>query len=599
MTGPEGDLSVSFVETSVADQSPEDIALSAWKLLDPGFESAVLRSVSVPPQDGWDEMHQVVYVVPASESRMELAVLQRLGSRAFVNLVRGSNAAMGRRGAQINEIVKSWRPEGLHEVRLQDVAAPWTVQVAEEWKAFILSAMERMNVPGVSVAVVQNGTVVFAEGFGVREVGKADPVTPGTRFMIGSTTKPLTTLLMAKLVEQGKVEWSTPVVELLPEFALADPSVTARLELRHTASASTGMPRQDVEWLFRYTGVTPEDRIAQMKTMRPTTGFGETFQYSNYLVAAGGYAAGCAFHRGVPLEDAYREAMTELIFEPLGMRDSFVRQTDAVQGEHAKPHAASFEGDTRAIPLQMEKSVESMAPAGGVWSTALDLAQYLKMELALGHLPGGEKYLTEQTLLERRQKGVKIDGTSSYGLGLMISEESGLKIVHHGGNTLGFSSDLFFLPDSGVGVAVLTNQYAANAFVMAVRQKLFELLYGAPQKAQQMVDSAVKLMADGLALLREKVTADAEGIAWAGDVVGRYHCAELGSAEISMQGARCFIQFEEWGGGLGFEEQPGGDRLLRVLSPPWRGALRLLVQAGGKELILDQAQNKYLFVRQA
>jgi len=128
----------------------------------------------------------------------------------------------------------------------------------------------------------------FAAPTLVRSLDRPEPVTLQTRFMIGSVTKALTTFLMARLMDQKRLSWSTPIVDLLKGFALADPEITQRLQMRHTASASTGMPRQDYEFIFRYSGITPEEPMAQMKAMRPTTGFGETFQYSNLLVAAGG-----------------------------------------------------------------------------------------------------------------------------------------------------------------------------------------------------------------------------------------------------------------------------------------------------------------------
>ena len=166
---------------------------------------------------------------------------------------------------------------------------------AAELDDFVRQAMEALLIPGVSIAMVQAGRLVYSGGFGIRKIGGSEAVTPSTRFRIGSTTKPLTSLLMARLIDQGRFAWSTPVCGLLPDFALADPEITRKLEMRHTMCACTGMPRRDVDFLFRFRGVSPEQRLAEMKTMRPTTAFGEVFQYSNLLVAAGGYAAARAY----------------------------------------------------------------------------------------------------------------------------------------------------------------------------------------------------------------------------------------------------------------------------------------------------------------
>ncbi len=597
LVGPEGDLRITFVELAFG-ANIQETALAAWRIIDPAFDSQVAREVAVPPQGGWEEMHQIIYQVPAKDTRMEVAIVRKLASRAFVNLVRGTTAGISRRGAQFAEAVSSWKPAGYREVSLKETAAsPWTDEKSAKLKAFVLAAMKATQVPGVSIAIVQGGRIAFAEGMGTRAVGEDGPVTARTRFMIGSSTKPLTSLLMARLVDRQKAEWSTPVCDLLPGFRLADPEITGRLTLRHTVSASTGMPRQDSEMIFRYSGMTPESRIAEMKTMRPTTGFGETFQYSNLLVAAGGYAAARAYTADGDLQDAFERAIGALVFGPLAMNDTVLRQEDAVSGEAARPHALNFEGGVSTIPLSMEKFAYGVAPAGAAWSTAPDMARYLLLELGKGKMPDGERPIGEEALLERRKKGIKIGDKSWYGLGLIVSDESGLEVIHHGGNTLGFSADLFFLPERDLGVVVLTNLYAALGFLGAVRQKIFELAFGAEAKAEKTIAAAAQIDRDGVALLRQKVTTDPAAMTWVDDLAGKYHCPELGSATLTKREDGFRMEFEEWGSAVGGEIQPGGDRLLRLLSPPWRGAMKLLANMEAKTLSLDQGQQKYLFQR--
>jgi len=598
LTGPEGDIEIAFVELEPA-ANIQETALAAWRAIDPQFASKVIREAALPPQGAWEEMHQVVYEVPPNLGRVESAVLRRFRSRAFVNLVRGTTAGMSRRGAQLFEAMNSWKPAGYQEISLKDRAAsPWTEEHSAKLKQFVLSAMETMQVPGVSVAIVQGGRMVWAEGFGKREIREPSPVTPQTRFMIGSTTKALTSLLMARLIDQGKAAWSTPVCDLLPDFALADAEITGRLTLAHTVSASTGMPRQDSEIIFQHSGITPEQRLAQMKTMRPTTGFGETFQYSNLLVAAGGYAAARAFCPAGPLEEAFGRALEELVFRPLGMKDSCLRQEDALQAEAALPHAINFDGGVSRLPLSMERFAYSVAPAGAAWSTAPDLARYLMLELGKGRMPEGERIVSEEALLERRKKGVKIDDHASYGLGLMVSDQSGLRVIHHGGNTLGFSADLFFVPERDLGVVALTNLYAAVGFLGAFRQKIFELAFGGEPKAGKTIAMSEKLDREGVALLKQKVAVDPASMEWVSELTGRYRSAELGSATLTKRDDGFWMQFEDWGSTVGSEIR-SGDRLLRLLSPPWRGVLKVLVDVDAKALLLDQGQSKYLFRREA
>ncbi len=592
----EGDLHVSFVELE-SEGTVQATALAAWRKLDPDFDARVLQEYPAAAAEGWETIYQVLFATPANESRLQLALIRTLGSRAYVNLIQGTNAAVSRRNAQMAEAIASWKPEGLIEISLATHDAQrWSVEHSRQLKDFASSAMKSLNVPGAAIAIVQDGQIVYAEGLGVRSLDRPEPVTVQTRFMIGSTTKALTTFLMARLVDQKKLSWSTPVVDLLKGYKLGDPEITQRLQIRHTVSASTGMPRQDYEFIFRHSGITPEARIAEMQTMRPTTGFGETFQYSNLLVAAGGYAATRACIPGGPLEDAFNKVMSELVFCPLEMNDTFLRQEDALRGDTAAPHAIGFDGRAHNIPISMETSVYSVAPAGGVWSTASDVARYVLMELADGRLPSGVPLISKDALLERRRPGIKIDDKNSYGLGLIISNESGLQVIHHGGNTLGFSADMYFLPDSSFGAVVLTNAYAAIEFLAGIRQKTRELLFGAEPRAENIVETAQKAKADFFTRLRTRVKADAESTAWIEEILGTYRSAELGGARVTRNDRGYAVDFDEWSSDLAAEIQPGGDRLLRLISPPWAGSMKMLVRDG--ELVLDAAQMKYVFKKQ-
>lgn len=143
----------------------------------------------------------------------------------------------------------------------------------------IVDAMDRAReaaaIPGVGLALVQDGKVVFEGGLGVRELGKPAKIDAHTRFMIASNTKALTTLLLAKLVDEGKLTWETPVTTLFPGFKLGDPDTTREVRVKHLICACTGLPRQDFEWLFGFARQTPRSVLDTLGTMQPTTKFGE------------------------------------------------------------------------------------------------------------------------------------------------------------------------------------------------------------------------------------------------------------------------------------------------------------------------------------
>jgi CubicO group peptidase (beta-lactamase class C family) len=146
------------------------------------------------------------------------------------------------------------------------------------------------------MALIDNGKVVYQGGLGVRQLGKPEPVDENTVFMVASNTKGMTTLLLAELVDQNKLNWDEPVVEVCRAFKLGDPETTKKVLVKNLICACTGLPRQDLEWLFEYKNTTPESELALLGTMQPTSKFGEVFQYSNLMAAAVGYIAGPVVH---------------------------------------------------------------------------------------------------------------------------------------------------------------------------------------------------------------------------------------------------------------------------------------------------------------
>jgi CubicO group peptidase (beta-lactamase class C family) len=145
----------------------------------------------------------------------------------------------------------------------------------------------------------------YSGGLGARELGGTAKVDGDTLFMIASNTKGLTTLLLAKLVDEGKISWKAPVTQLLPQFKLGNADTTRRVLVEHLICACTGLPRQDFEWLFQFKGVTPDGALATLATVQPTSKFGEMFQYSNLLAGAAGFVGG-----HVP-----RDAQHEYVFD--------------------------------------------------------------------------------------------------------------------------------------------------------------------------------------------------------------------------------------------------------------------------------------------
>src|SRR6516225_1488750 len=213
IVGPEGDLRVGFLICAL-DGTPEEIARGAWRVFDPGFDFPVRQKTQMPGSGGWGTVFQIVYNLPVEQSRSAVAVSRTRGDNAYCALVLGTKASLTRRMAQIMEVLESWKPEGLSAPNLAGAERKeWGEKQSAEMSEFLRVGMAELHVPGVAMAVVQAGRIVFAEGFGTLRIGLSEPVRSDTRFMIGSNTKPLTTLMMARLVARGNFDWSTPVTK--------------------------------------------------------------------------------------------------------------------------------------------------------------------------------------------------------------------------------------------------------------------------------------------------------------------------------------------------------------------------------------------------
>src|SRR5829696_2247532 len=339
---------------------------------------------------------------------------------------------------------------------------PLTGQRRAAFEAYVAEAINRLGVAGASVAVVQGGEVVYAQGFGVRALGGTDAVTPDTLMMIGSVTKSMTSTMAATVADDGWVTWDTPLVEVLPDFAVADPQLTSRLTLADAFCACTGLPRRDLEIIFNFNDLTPDRLIAQVAETPLTAPYGERFQYSNQMYALGGYAAAAAAGAAPDnLDGGYELAMRQRFLNPLGMhRSTFTLAEVLASGDYALPHATNLDGQLQRVsPLVDERFASSVAPAGALWSSAREMARYLQMELADGVAADGTRVVSAANLERTRAPRTAIpappglppllyEGAQAYGMGWLVGAYKGQPLINHSGGTLGFISEVAFLPEA-------------------------------------------------------------------------------------------------------------------------------------------------------
>ncbi len=481
-------ITVASVEDT--DDIAESIAL-LWAKYDPSFDtSAVLQTIDVPDNQlqGFEAGLSILYADgTGADGAFIAAGAYILEGRTYPSIVISTLSALQRRFSQYLIFSQSYRAtSAMRDAADAGQAQPWDAAMAADLRAFIADALEGLNVPGAAVAIVQDGRVVFAEGFGTTGEGA---VNADTVFLIASLSKSMTTLAMAQAVDEGVFTWDTPVVEVLPTFAVADPDVTQSITMENLVCACSGVPRRDFEIILNT--LSAEEMIDSLATFEFFTDFGEAFQYSNQLVAAAGYLTALA--RGGTLEtlnEDFADMLEAFLFEPLGMTRSTLRMGDLdTLGNVAQPHGQSLEGLQR-FDLSGEEWVTSIAPSGGVWSTVNDMARYLLMEIGTGEL-GGVRVVSAENLAKTWQSQIQINATLEYGLGWILGEYAGNPLIFHDGNALGYTSVMGFLPEQGVGVVVLANAAYSPLPNLAMTRAL-ELIYDQPDETTAALAQAVE-----------------------------------------------------------------------------------------------------------
>ena len=589
LVAPDGDSRIGIVETSAPDA--DAAVAAAWQSVRPGVKRVLRLTTPAPGRDGWDEQRNYSYEVSPNERRAVGASALRRGTTWTVWLVDGAQATLDQRGAQVALVRQSLRPKGYTEESFAGRKAhpldPARVTLLTD---FVQSAMQELSIPGVALAIVDNGKVVFDGGFGVRELGKPEKVDAGTTFMIASNTKPLTTLLMASLVDAGALDWDTPVTKVYPAFKLGDASTTQQVLVKHLLCACTGLPRKDYDWLFEFKDATAASAMRTLAGMQPTTKFGDLFQYSNLMAAAAGYVAGHAVSPGKELGAAYDEAMQARVFGPLGMKTATFDIAQAERGNHARPHSPDADGKVVVARMAFNQSIFAARPAGAAWTSAGDLLKYVQMELVGGKLPDGRVLVSEINLLARRAKQVAVGETTAYGMGLFVNTKGNVTVLSHGGSMLGYKSDMVMLPEHGVGAVILTNADTGSMLLGPFRRRLLEVLFdGKPEAADNLLTSARQFRAN-VAKQRERLTIPADPAA-AARLAPRYHNAALGRLTVKPGPAGPVFDFDEWHSAVASRRNDDGTLSFVTIDPP----LGFEFVVAGQALVLRDNQHEYVF----
>lgn len=386
--------------------------------------------------------------------------------------------------------------------------APATAQTPAPPKgldAYVQRVMAQWQVPGLAVALVKDGKVVLARGYGVRQLGKPEAVDAGTIFDIGSNSKAFTAAALGTLVSAGKLSWDDRVVDHIKPFRLSSPYVTESITLRDLLIHDSGYCDPGM-W---YTS-DDSDVIARLRYQQPEYGFRAQFCYNNML-----YLTASGFIPAVTGE-TWNRYVAAHVFAPLGMRGTVTTEAEvAAAGDVAVPHG-TVDGKVTPIHRYWPHNMDIISPVGGIWSSAEDMSHWLLALLADGSYDGKSvldstvvrametpQILIQQTTGVGREIRAWMPGATfvTYGLGLFVQDMAGHTVVWHAGDIDGMASALALVPDAHLGVAVLSNmnqndarfgivQYVLRSYFGLPPVDVSDSLYAATQRARQRAEAA-------------------------------------------------------------------------------------------------------------
>jgi len=338
-----------------------------------------------------------------------------------------------------------------------DDLSPQAVQAAlPELEKLIEQTMQSTGVPGLSVAVVHKDQVVYLKGFGVKEVGKEGKVDADTVFMIASVSKPVSATVLAALVGEGLIKWDDRIIDHDPGFQMYDSWVTRQVTIRDMLCHRSGLADHAGD-LLEDLGFSRAEVLFRLRYSKPGSSFRTQSVYTNFGYSEAGFA-------GVkPTGKNWEEIATEKLFRPLGMKSSSYRFADY---EAAQNRALLHVRDHGKWVNKHIRQPDAQAPAGGASSTARDMAQFLRLQLAAGKVDGKQVIATEALAETHRPQIINhppanpaIDRAGACGMGWNVNVLADGRITwgHSGGFGLGAATVVNLLPGENLGIVVLTN----------------------------------------------------------------------------------------------------------------------------------------------
>jgi CubicO group peptidase (beta-lactamase class C family) len=414
--------------------------------------------------------------------------------------------------------------------------------------SYIHDLMSIYQIPGAALALVKDGEIVYAKGYGVRNARTGQPVTENTLFSIGSISKSFTALAVAQLAESGKLTLDDHVIKYLPDFRLADPHAASVLTIGELLTQTSGLPRADDLW---WPGA-PASRQQIVRDLRKVSLIsvpGQQFHYSNQNYVLLGYLIERL--TGQTWEDYVRQH----ILEPLNMAQADF-DVPAMQAapDHAEPHILDERAGT--IPIAFNDSdkqwLSTHGPAVSINASILDMARYVQAQLGGSPLTGSPVISTKMlsqmhSPLTDFAPLVSLVSNQGYAMGWFTETYRDQALVEHSGDVKGFAANVTLVPSAHAGVVLLTNTQVVETFRQAVRLRMVEMLLGlkAEHDIAQTLDQASQF--DPVERLKQFQAARTFRLdaATLRQLPGDYD-GSFGRTHIDLQGDRLFARRVGW-----------------------------------------------------
>ena len=410
---------------------------------------------------------------------------------------------------------------------------------------FLQFTLKEWNIPGMAVAIVKDNVIVYAQGFGQRDIAQQLEVTPHTLFPIASCTKAFTATALGILVDEGKLDWDTPIKHYLPTLKLYDAFATERVTIRDLLAHRSGLPRHD---LLGYSSLlTRSELVKRLQYLEPNKDLRSEWQYNNLMYALAGYLL------EVISGTSWEGFIQQHLHLPLGMMSS---TTSTRLAQSTADFALPYREENGKIHMIPFHESDLMAPAGALNSNALEMCSWLLLQLQKGKYQQ-EQLISQPQLAQIHRPHIPLDERSNfiglafhgYALGWQVGSYRGHRMVLHAGGVDGFSSLVTFLPDDQIGVVVLTNKSVCIApapitFTTCDRLLgLVEISWNEQikQAHRQAAEAAMaEAMNSGPGLARVPGTRPSHPLV---DYVGAFEHPGYGTGSIALQGEQLTFSY--------------------------------------------------------